>query len=141
MRLLPFEIRWMTCWFRTILPNAQDTAYPGADTLPLDAFIRDYFAHTPPGSSIGIRLASVLLTLLLCLRKARPLQRIARQERAEFLARLSTHKIYVLRELPMLLKLTAFLAWDAQDEVHRQLGVIGPLGPPAQWLNTEDRHD
>lgn len=141
MRLMPLEIHWMACWFRTILPAETDTRYPGATALPLDAFIRDYFAHTPPGSSIGIRLASVLLTLLFCLRRRKRLGKATRQERNAFLTRISTHRIYVIRELPMLLKLTAFLAWDAQDDVQRQLGVIGPLGLPSSWLQGGESHD
>src|SRR5699024_10439961 len=125
-------------WFRTILPLEGETFLPGADALPLDAFIRDYFAHTPAGSSIGIRLASIFLTLGLCFRKRKPLKRISRKERAEFLTRTSASKMYIVRELPLLLKLTAFLAWDGMQSVHRALGVTGPMGPPAEWLSTGD---
>jgi len=138
MRLTSTEIRWMECWFRTILPQDGETFLLGADALPLRSFIRDYFAHTPAGSSIGIRLASLLLTMMLCLRKRRRLDRVTRQERNDFLVRMSRSKIYIVRELPMLLKLTAFLAWDGQHGVHRQLGVIGPLGQPPHWLTTDD---
>lgn len=137
MRLSNVEMAWMEVWFRTILPAGDESSFPNADALPLRAFIVDYFAHTPAGSSIGIRLASVVVTLLTVLRFRTRLRSIPREARHAWLATLGASKFYVVRELPMLLKLTAFMAWDAQHEVQRQLGVTGSLGEPAAWLLEE----
>lgn len=138
MRLLSVETRWMELWFRTVLPLEGDTFLPGADNLPLAAFIDDYFAHTPAGSSIGIRLASILVTVLCALRFFRRPSRLRREERAQFLTNLNGSRIYIVRELPMLLKLTAFMAWDGLHSVQRGLGVTGSLGNPALWLSTKE---
>ncbi len=139
MKLLSFEIHWMELWFKALLPHQNDTFLTGVDTLPLDAYIRDYFSHTPEGSSIGVRLASFVLAFLCFFRFFKPLSKLTREERGAYLTRVSTSNVYLLRELPMLLKITAFMAWDAQESVHRQLGVIGPMGPPAVWLESGER--
>src|SRR5690554_2929723 len=139
MRLFSFEIRWMERWFRSILPLEGDTYLPGAESLPIDAFIRDFFSHTPVGSAIGVRLASNLVTVLFFLRYGRRPFRQSRDVRNAWLQRLGDSRVYILRELPMLLKLTAFMAWDAQHSVHRALGVTGDLGRPAVWLHKEEQ--
>lgn len=137
MRLTSAEMRWMEIWFRTILPTGSESTLPSADALPLRAFITDYFAHTPAGSSIGIRLASLVMTLLTVLRYRARLRSVPRPDRHAWLATVGSSRIYIARELPLLLKLTAFMAWDAQHEVQRQLGVTGSLGEPAAWLLEE----
>lgn len=134
MRLTSIESRWMELWFRSILPGPEDTFLPSTEHLPLASFIEDFFAHTPMGSSIGVRLASLVVTLLTLLRFGRSPRRLSIEKRCAWLETLSGSSIYIVRELPMLLKLTAFMAWDAHHEVHRSLGVTGPLGPPADWV-------
>src|SRR5699024_495230 len=69
------EVRWMERWFRTILPNDGDTGFVGVNSLPIASFIRDYLGHTPFGSNLGVRIASIVLMALCSLRYLRPFQK------------------------------------------------------------------
>lgn len=134
MRLCAFERRWLATICRAILPQRGETYLPGAEDLPIESFIDDFFAHTPGGSSIGVRLATWIIVIAALLRFGRGFGRLAREKQSQLLQGMVDSKFYVVRELPTLVKLVAFLAYDGEPELHRALGIRLYDGSKPAWM-------
>lgn len=136
MRVTNYERRRIGVIFSSILPAAGDTSFPDATALPLDRFIDDFFAHTPPGSSVGVRLAALIICLASWLLAGRSFLRSTRAQQQALLARMASSRVYIVRELPTLMKLTAFMAWGGDPRVHAHVHVPLHDGRPAAWLES-----
>lgn len=134
MRVTTFEQRRLCAILASILPAAGDSQYPDAGALPLARFVDDFFAHTPPGSSIGVRLATWIICVASWLLTARSFLHSTRAQQAALLTRMSRSRVYIVRELPTLMKLTAFLAWGGDARVHALLDVPLHDGRSAAWV-------
>lgn len=134
MRVTAWERRQMATICRAILPQKGETFLPGAEELPLEAFVDEFFAYTPGGSSIGVRLATIIILVAALFRYGRSFGRLTREKQADLLNTMASSRWYIVREMPMLVKLMAFLAWDGDPRVHRALGVRMHDGSSPDWL-------
>lgn len=134
MKVSALERRWIASICQAILPKQGETFLPGGETLPIEAFVDEFFAYTPGGSSIGVRLATWVIMFVSLVRYGTRFGKLDRARQADLLNAMSSSKWYAIRELPMLLKLVAFMAWDGDPKVHRSLGVLLHDGSSPEWL-------
>ncbi len=140
MRLFGFERRWLLSIFDTMLPSgASEQLSLGARDLPLERFVADVEANVPGRILLGLRAATWLVTFapLLLLRRFRRFPRLPRDDRLVLLDRLSHSRIYLLREIPVLLKMVACLGYCGMPEVQRQVGYEQVATEPPEWARGE----
>lgn len=128
MRLTGFERRWMQGLFDAVLPSGADERLPlGAADAPDGALVDDLFRSAPTQFLLGLRAAIWVAYLSTWVFRLQGFGRLSRRERALHLERLAGSRLYFLREIPMLLKMVACLAYGALPEVQARVGL-----PPAE---------
>ena len=141
MKLFAFERRWLLCIMCAIVPGGPEgSGFPSPRELPLERFIDDFFRHTPPSSSIGVRAGVWLVMVIALLRglRFRPFTRMTAEEQAELLESMSGSRVYALREVPMLLKLTACLGYCGAPTVQRAFDVTAHDGRAPTWMEVAE---
>ena len=139
MGLFGFEKRWLLRIFDAVLPPGHGTLEIGARDVPLEGLIDDLFEVAPGQFSLGLRAATWVVTLFgpLLAGRLRTFGGLSREDRAAVLARLSTSRFYVLREIPMLLKMVACLGWGGMPEVQRRVGLEVVDETPPAWARRQ----
>lgn len=133
MRLLGFERRWMTTLFEAIYPSG----YGIEVTAPLDRFADAVVRVAPTRVALGLRAATWILTLLGPLLAGRfsTLTALTPDARAQVLDRLSRHRVFLVRELPMLMKTVGAMGVFGVPDAQRQLGVERVDATPPGWAS------
>lgn len=140
MYLLAFEKRWLLRICDAVLPTASHRDLEiGANTLPLAGFLDDLYRSAPTQFLLGVRLATWVVT---CLGPAltgrfRTFGALSREERATVLATLAESRLYVLREIPMLLKMIACLGWGGAPAVQTRIGLPVVDSTPPPWMRDQ----
>lgn len=141
MKLLAFEMRWLLAITVAILPSgAHERLADGADRVPMRDFYDDLLVRAPLRPMLGLRAAVWLIALSppFMMRRARTFGGLAAAERAGLLAALAGSDIYLVRELPLLVKTMALMGYGAMPRVQRAAGVeYEPPAPPV-WLRKRD---
>ena len=140
-----FETRWLLRIFDAIFPPA----VPGGPTLgaadvPLDGLLVDIRASAPADFTLGVRAAAWVVTLFgpLLVGKLTRFSKLEREERAQVLEGLAGSRWYLLREIPMLLKMVASLGYAGAPDVQRQLGLPEvDAEAPAWWFRAAKSGD
>lgn len=144
MKLAAFEQRWFAEIFAAILPSNAD-ALPGADTLPMASYAADLVASAPARTAFGFRAAAWIIVLLgaLLSGRLRPFLTLPRDEQAAVLSSLARSPVYLIRELPTLMKVLATMGWAGVPDIQRQLGVTRVDTTPPHWARpaTDQRDD
>lgn len=106
MTLRSFERRWLEIVAETILPRGgpPERLHSVADTM---------LARGPVALGLGLRLALWAIVLLPLLVHGRSFPGLAPGKRLAFLRRLRGSDVYLLRELPVVLKSIVAFAWAA----------------------------
>lgn len=133
------ERRWLALVFEAILPDGVSPGFPGMRQVPLASFLDDFESAAPGRMLAGVRLALAFVFLgapLVFLGRLRTFAGLAPEDRLELLKRLRASDVYVLRELPVLLKSVACLAHGGLPEVQRQIGIPWE-GPPPVWARPQ----
>jgi hypothetical protein len=126
MGFASFERRWLAAVFETILPDGVVEGFPGASRVPLDRFVTDISGVAPWRMVMGVRLALwfvVFLGPLVALGRPRTFLGLAPDDRLRLLRELHASHIYVVRELPVLLKSVACLGYCGLPEIQRRIGI------------------
>lgn len=137
MKLTRFERRWLLEMFDAILPSrSHATLTLGAADFPMDRFLDDAEAEAPFEYLLGLRVALwvVMLSPVILFYRARPWTWLPREERIEALRRLLHHPVYVLRELPAILKTVACLGYCGVPAVQAQIGFDRVDATDPAWL-------
>jgi hypothetical protein len=133
--LWPLERRWMRTVFDTILPAGVDERLPlGAANVPFPRLVDELFRYAPGQFLLGLRAALWVAYLSPLLWTLRTLGGLAPERRVRHLERLAGSRVYFLREIPMLLKMVACLAYGAVPEVQSRVGLPPADEPPPAWL-------
>lgn len=135
MALRRFERRWLARILVTILPSGPDAELPGLEGVPVEAFL-DRVTSRAPAETVGaLRAAAWLVTWapLLWRLRMRPFARLGRDDREALLESMAGSRIYLLRQVPEMLKTLACLAWAGLPEVQRALGMPAPDPDPPAW--------
>lgn len=133
MRLAAFERRWLRALCEAMLPSGVRQDLPGAADVPLERFFDEFFARAPFETAFGVRALTWVLTWMPLGWRLRRFGRLSPRDQVRFLELLDGSSVYVLREMPGLIKLVAALAWCAQPEVQRALGVSRVDTSPPDW--------
>lgn len=136
LRGFSFERDWIVALFETVIPSDADPRVPlGADQAPMRRFVDDLLDHAPLQFIAGFR-ACVWLTQLappFVLARPRTFLGLGRSERLLLLERFHASPIYLLRELPLLLKTIGCLGFCGLPAVQAQLGITPRDALPAHW--------
>ena len=122
--------------FDAVIPPGIDARVPlGARDVPLDRFLDDLVEHAPLHFVAGLRGASWLLVLapLFVLGTLRGFPSLDSAERLRILERLRESSLYLIREIPLLLKTVACLGYCGLPEVQRGLGILPIDATPPEW--------
>jgi hypothetical protein len=141
MKLLPFERRWLLAIVDTILPPGDRTgAPPPPADLPMHRFADAFFRRTPAEAALGLRAAvwAVSLAPLAWRLKLRSFERLSRDEREELLLAFQGSGIYLVREIPTLLKMISCMGWAGFPEVQEGLGMPTHDLRAAPWTGRVD---
>lgn len=136
MRLLRFERRQLRAIFEAIVPSGADERLTlGVADIPLDRFIDDLMVHAPTQFRVGLRASLWLIALspLVVVGRLRFFDGLEDAAKLELLHRLGQSEIYLVRELPLLFKMVACLAFGGMPDVHRQLGIHPTDKTPPPW--------
>jgi hypothetical protein len=136
MSLTSIERRWLCSIFATILPTSEADLSPSATDLPMERFVADLNRSAPSDFNLGLRVALwvVMLSPPFMLGRLHTFAGLSADERLAVLRRLAASEIYLLREVPLLLKMIGCLGYCGAPEVQSRLGI--PLSNPAvpAWL-------
>jgi len=129
MKMREFELEWIAKMMDTIIPSGVVKDFPssasetGAVTV-LDELIR----YTPFFTAFSLRSAVWFIEImgpLLC-GKLRCFSRLDPLSREQVMSRLYKSKIYFIRQMVMLIKMTACFAWAVDPEIKKGIGVTDP---------------
>ncbi len=133
MRLRPFETRWLVALWAAMFPP--HPAFPaGLSGAALAPFVPALWAVAPAETRLGLRLAVWALWWGAVLHGGRPFGALSPSAQLAFLDALDRSPLYVLRELPQLLKLTGALGWAGLPGAQAALGVPAPDPAPPAWV-------
>ncbi len=136
MKLLTFERRWLLSVFDAIMPaNASPQLPWGARDLPLERFVDDLTQISPKQFRLGLRATIWLIALSpwFVLRRATTVSGLSQAERVVLLDRLGESESYVVRELPMMLKMVVGLGYCGLPETQDAFHVVPRDPTPADW--------
>ena len=138
--MLAFERRWLLRIFDAVYPR-QTPGGPasGAADVPLEGLITDLGSHAPFDFMLGLRAATWVVTLFgpLLVGRLRRFGSLPVSERGEVLEGLAHSRLYLLREIPMLLKMVASLGYVGMPDVQRELGLSVVDSQPPSWARGE----
>ncbi|MCB9661068.1 MAG: hypothetical protein R3B40_23910 [Polyangiales bacterium] len=137
--MFAFERRWLLRIFDAIYPaNAPGGLRLGAADVPLEGLLADLRRHAPFDFMLGVRAAAWVVTLFgpLLIGRLRRFGSLLPNERADVLEGLAHHRLYLVRELPMLLKMVASLGYVGVPEVQRAIGLAVVDDTPPAWATS-----
>lgn len=131
-----FERRWLLRIFDAIYPAGTEGGLRvGARDVPLEGLLEDMSKRAPFDFVLGLRAAAWVVTLFGPLLAGRPrtFAGLSVAERADVLESLSHSRLYLLREIPMLLKMVASLGYLGVPSVQQELGLPNVDSTPPEW--------
>lgn len=140
MRLFAFERRWLLQVFHLILPRSR--FFPiGAQDIPMHRFLDDLLNRAPLSFVFGLRFALLALILypLFSARRPRLLFSLSIEDQENTIEMMARSPFYLVREMPVLLKMTACLGFFGMPEVQRAMGIEHGDLLPAPHLRKEMR--
>lgn len=107
------------------------------DDPRLEGFILDLEESAPGLVLLGLRGATWVVTLAGAPLTGRfaSFRALDRAAKAEVLTALSQSRFFILRELPMLLKMFACMGYGGLPEAQRAVGGPGAHAPAPAWAN------
>ena len=98
---------------------------PGLADLDVDVKIERFRRETTPLMWLGVAAAAVFFQLapILTVRRPWPAALLTKEELDQHAHRLSSHPVYLIRQLIVLLKLTAGMLWGESPEVRAILDL------------------
>ena len=129
-------------WF--LVKSALSTLYPRTDNLPgvadtgLDEFLGRLRREAPLSMRIALIFGGIFFALspVLTLGLPVPICFLSERLRDKHAYKIATHSNYIIRQLVMLLKMTASLAWGADPQVRAKMGLEPYPPDPGTWRQT-----
>jgi hypothetical protein len=140
MRLGSVEQRVLCAAFDALIPPGEDARLPlGARDVPLHRFLDDLLERAPLHFAAGLRVVALLL--LVCppfvIGRLASFLGLEPRARLSVLLRLQQSPIYVVREVPLLLKTVACLGYCGLPEVQARLGIAPRDASRPGWAATD----
>lgn len=131
-----FERRWLLRIFDAIYPAGTEGGLRlGASDVPIEGLLEDMVKRAPFDFVLGLRAGAWVVTLFgpLLTGRLRTFAGLTVAERADVLTSLAHSRLYLLREIPMLLKMVASLGYLGVPSVQRALGLPSVDAEPPEW--------
>ncbi|MBK6809110.1 MAG: hypothetical protein IPI43_00230 [Sandaracinaceae bacterium] len=135
-----FERRWLLRIFDAIYPGGTAEGLRlGAADVPIEGLLEDIAKRAPFDFVLGLRAGAWVVTLFgpLLTGRFRRFAGLSVPERGEVLEALAHSRLYLLREIPMLLKMVASLGYLGVPQVQRELGVPSVDREPPEWARSK----
>jgi hypothetical protein len=127
-------INWLcTRALRDVLPTS--AAFPGLEACNLPAFVRRCNAEAPPlfkialWASVAMWLASPIWTIYVPL----PAVLLPRAWNDRHLRKMAGSRVYILRQVVLMLKQTGGACWGADPGVRKAAGMLPYPPDPGTW--------
>ncbi len=136
LRGLAFERRWLVALFELLIPAEADPRFRlGAKDAPMHRYVDELLRLAPLKFVLGLRASVWLLQLSPLVLLLRPTLLLALRPSEQYgvLDRLRGSEVYLLRELPLLLKTIGCLGFCGLPEVQAQLGIQPRDATPPAW--------
>ncbi len=136
MRMSGLERRWLLGIFEAIVPGPGHGGLAvGGGDVGVARFVDDLEARAPLEPRIGLRLAVWLVTLgpIFWRFRLRTFGRLERADQVAFLDAMAAHPVYVLREIPVLLKTLLCMGLFALPAAQRAMGVPASADDTPGW--------
>lgn len=141
---LDFERRWLVAMLEVAVPSGADPrARFGAADVPARAFVDDLLASAPVQFVLGLRVCVWFLLLCppFCGARLTTFLGLTPAERARVLATLRSSPSYVVRELPLLLKMVGCLGVCGLPEVQAALEIEPRDAELPEWAEPPGERD
>jgi ABC-type amino acid transport system permease subunit len=138
MRITRSEQRWASCIFDTIFPSGAVGALPvGTSGVPMRRFLDSLAAHAPVDAVLGLRAATFIIFWFgaLFIGRVGAFARLDVAQRVAVLERMAHHPIYLVRELPMLMKTIGAMGYGGVPLIQQQVGVTRVDASPPAWAD------
>lgn len=117
----------------TFYPRSEQ--FPGIDEMPLDEYLARFKRESAPLMWAGFVLGTLFfhLTPLFTVFIPLPAFALPASTRERHAQRLSSHRIYYVRQPVFLLKMIAGLLWGSDPAVRARLGLAPYPADPGTW--------
>jgi hypothetical protein len=139
-RLSNYERRLLLDLLVSLMPSGDPAMPIGAADVPLGRFIDDLLDSAPLQFVAGVRacLWIVVLSPLFVLRRFSTFFGLEPGEQVQCLRKLRDNPIYVVREIPTLLKTIGCLGLCGLPHVQHRLGIHPIDATPPRWATDQD---
>lgn len=137
MSFFAFEKRWLLSLFAGLIPSGVNSTLPeGADQMPMHGMLDDLIAHAPLKFLLGLRAATWVLTWMapFTIGRFASFSKLSPLEQMKSLEKLQASPVYVLRELPLLLKTIGCLGYCGLPQVKARLAIEPRDSSPPEWV-------
>lgn len=133
--MFTFEKRWLLRIADAILPAGAHQRLPGAREVPLGGLVDDLNRFAPWTLCLAVRAATWIVTWFgpVITGRARLFGGLSVPERGRVLEELSRSRVYLIRELPVLLKMVSCLGYGGLPSVQRAVGLTSVDAHPPAW--------
>ncbi len=128
MGLFRAEERWLRSELVALIPPEGEMPLSADDAGAVDIFA-DMIDHLPRLTGLSLHATVVFVEFagpLFGLKKTGRFSNLSDDQKTECLKRLSISRLYLVRQMAMLLKMIACFAWGADPRVRRSLGYDRP---------------
>ena len=121
------ERRWRDALCGAMIPHAEGGALPGVDAIDAAEFWREYERAAPELLRLGFRASVWALTWAppVLLGKPKTFARLAQPDRDRLLDKVARSRFYLVRQLPLTVKLLACFAYLRDDDVRARVEELG----------------
>lgn len=125
----------LTRWEKSSASSIYDFMFPsgadekmslGAKDVAFGAYLDDYFASCPALSTITIRLGLFLIQIfpLFFTGKLKFFTSLSVSDKEAYMEKWSKSRIYVMRQIALLVKMVGAFGYCGFPEVQRQMGIV-----------------
>jgi len=130
MKMRTFELEWTAKMMDAIIPPGVEKDFPkSASETGAMKIVEEMVRYTPFVTAIGLRAAIWFIELLGPILGAGRWRRFSKLDptaREAVLGGMYKSRIYFIRQMVLLIKMTACFGWGADPETRRGIGVTDP---------------
>jgi len=121
-----WERRWRDALCTSMVPSAPEQPLPGLDSVDTEAFWQEYERVAPDLLRFGFRAAVWALTFSppFVIGKPSTFAGLEPEDRDRLLERISGSRFYLLRQLPLTVKLLSCFAYLRDDDVRKRVEAL-----------------
>ena len=129
MKMRAFELDWTAKMMDAIIPPGVENDFPkAASETGAVKVMEELVRYTPFFTAFSLRAAIWFIEILgpLLAGRLRRFSRLDPAGRVQVLANMYKSKIYFIRQMVLLIKMTACFGWGADPQIRQGIGVTDP---------------